>query len=202
MNIILDNSILDNFPLENHEYLVDPEYYESKSGVNEYRLYSYLSQFFNDCVILDIGTLTGRSAVSLSYNPKNKVISYDVIDHIRNPWHKIYTKPNIEFRIKNVLEDLTPELVSKCKIIVIDIDHREVIEKQILDRLRELKFSGIILLDDIKHPSVELYILMQNLWNNIPEKKYDISKYGHFSGTGLVLMNIDINIILGIPNLN
>ncbi len=42
---------------------------------------------------------------------------------------KIYTKDNIEFRIKNVLDDLTSELVSKTKIVMIDIDHFEVIER-------------------------------------------------------------------------
>ena len=54
MIIPISNQILDNFKLINHEYLVTQEYYETKSGVQEYRLYSYLSTFFNNTIILDI----------------------------------------------------------------------------------------------------------------------------------------------------
>ena len=46
--ILISNSILDDFSLINHEYLVDTDYYDLKSGVNEYRLYSYLSTFYNN----------------------------------------------------------------------------------------------------------------------------------------------------------
>jgi hypothetical protein len=37
---------------------------------------------------------------------------------------------------------------------------------------------------------------MQKLWNSINHKKYDITKYGHLSGSGIVLMNTDIEIEL------
>ncbi len=194
--INLDNNILDNFKLKNHDYLVDNEYgksiaYDYKSGVNEYRLYSYLSTFFNNSTILDIGTLNGRSAVALSHNDSNQVISYNLKDHIKDPTHKIYTKSNIEFRIKDVLDDLTKELVSKCKIVMIDIDHLEVIERKIIKKLKELGFSGIILLDDIHHPKPHIRKEMNKLWNGLKYKKYDVTKYGHCSGTGLLLMNIE-----------
>lgn len=45
MEIELNKSILDNFELHNFEYLVTPTYYNLYSGVQEYRLYSYLSTF-------------------------------------------------------------------------------------------------------------------------------------------------------------
>lgn len=197
MNIVITNTILDNFNLKNQDYLVSKDFYELKSGRQEYRLYSYLTTFFNNTTILDIGTCDGRSAVSLSHNETNTVISYDIIDVINNHQHKIYTKPNIVFKIKNVLEDLTADLLSKCKIIMIDIDHYETIEKQIIDRLYELNFSGIILLDDItNHPDQQINICMNRLWNNIQHKKYDVTRYGHWSGTGIILMNTDINLIL------
>jgi len=89
--IHIDNEILDNFNLINREYLVNESYYDSKSGVNEYRLYSYLSTFFNNTTILDIGTFDGRSAVALSHNETNKVISYNITDDIQNNRHKIYS---------------------------------------------------------------------------------------------------------------
>ena len=197
MNIIVSQQMLDNFTLENQDYLPDITYYNLNSGVQEYRLYSYITTFFNNITILDIGTSTGRSSVALSHNSSNKVISYDIIDAINDRNHKIYTKPNIEFRIKDILDDLNEDFIKNVKIVMIDIDHLETIELKILNKLRELKFKGIILLDDIsRHPELHIKECMDRLWASIPEKKYDVTQYGHWSGTGIVIMNDDINIIL------
>jgi predicted O-methyltransferase YrrM len=198
MSIYITNQVLDNFDLINRDYLVAQDFYDLKSGQQEYRLYSYLTTFFNNITILDIGTCQGRSAVALSYNSSNRVISYDIEDHIKNSNHKIYTKSNIEFRIKNVLDDLTEDFIKNVKIVMIDIDHFEKNELMILNRLREIKFSGIILLDDIKnHYDISIKQAMDKLWQGITEKKYDVTQYGHWSGTGLVIMNSDIDIVLG-----
>jgi hypothetical protein len=196
MKIKISNEILDKFELKNHKYLVDTNYYDLKSGQQEYRLYSYLTTFFNNCIILDIGTHQGRSAVSLSHNISNKVISYNIVDEIPDKSHIIYKKLNIDFRIKNVLNDLTRDLVQKVKIVMIDIDHFGKIEGLILNKLYQQGFSGIILLDDIHHPQPREKILMENLWKNINIKKYDLTNYGHFSGTGVVLMNTNIDLEL------
>jgi hypothetical protein len=194
MKIHINNDILDDFKLKNHEYIVDPTSYDLPPGQDGYKLYSYLTTFFDNSVILDIGTYYGTSAVSLSHNETNKVLSYNIIDGINNPQHRIYTKKNIEFRIKNVLEDLTQELVSKIKIVMIDIDHFEVIEREIIERLDELGFSGIIILDDIHHPSPREGEAMQRLWNSLEYEKYDVTEHAHWSGTGLIVMNCDINL--------
>lgn len=196
MNITLSNELLDKFELKNQDFLVDKNYYDLKSGQQEYRLYSYLSTLFNDIKILDIGTYNGRSAVSLSHNENNKVISYNINDDIKDLNHKIYTKSNIEFLIKNVLDDLNEEFLNDVKIVLIDIDHFYTIEKLIIDKLKELNYDGIILLDDIIHPSPKEFEAMQKLWNEIEDEKYDITKYGHWSGTGLINLSKDIKIIL------
>lgn len=193
MIIDISNDILDNFTLKNHEYLVDKNYYDLKSGSQEYRLYSYLTTFFNNITILDIGTLNGRSAVSLSHNETNNVISYDIENKINNDNHPIYSKPNIRFNIKNVLDDLNEDIIKKCKIILIDIDHYETIETIIIKKLKELKFSGLVILDDItNHPDPVINKCMNRLWDNISETKHDFTKYGHSSGTGVIVMNDDI----------
>ena len=147
---------------------------------------------FNNCFILDIGTHQGRSAVSLSHNSSNKVISYNIVDQIPDKSHLIHKKLNIEFRIKNVIDDLKKDFISKVKIVMIDIDHFGRIESLILNKLYQCGFSGIILLDDIHHPQPREKLLMENLWKNINLKKYDLTQYGHFSGTGVVIMNSDI----------
>ena len=60
MELPISNDILNNFNLKNHEYLVDPTYYDLPSGEQEYKLYSYLTTFFDNAIILDIGTTNGR----------------------------------------------------------------------------------------------------------------------------------------------
>jgi predicted O-methyltransferase YrrM len=194
MIIPISNEILDNFSLKNKNYLVNKDYYENLSGDQEYRLYSYLSTFFNETTILDIGTLDGRSAIALSHNETNNVISYDIYNHINNNNHAIYSKSNIKFNIKNVLDDLNEELIKRVKIVMIDIDHYETIENQIIKRLKDLNFSGLIILDDItKHPDPTINVCMNRLWNNIQGDKYDFTKYGHWSGTGVIVVNDDIS---------
>ena len=49
------------------------------AGQSEYRLYAWLSKQFNNTTILDVGTRTGGSALALSYNEKNNVISLSLI---------------------------------------------------------------------------------------------------------------------------
>ncbi len=196
-NIQISNKILDGFSLKNHEYLVDSSYYDDKSGIQEYRLYSYLTEFFNEITILDIGTFTGRSTVALSHNESNRVISYNIVDEIQHPNHPIYKKSNIEFRIKDVLDDLTRDFIQSynVQIVIIDIDGYGKAEKQIIERLRDIGFSGIIILDDTHHPDKEIGKCMKQLWAELDEisrngmTKYEFTPYGHCSGTGVLLMN-------------
>ena len=197
-DLILSNTILDNFMLKNKELLnlnnLHAQWYENLSGINEYRFYSYLSTLFNNIVILDIGTGFGISAVALSHNENNHVISYNLINQIRDN-SKIYTKKNITFKIKNVLEDLTEDFIKNIKIIMIDIDHFGEEERKIIDRLEQLNYSGIVILDDIHHPWEKEGKCMKELWESINYTKYDITKYGHNTGTGIFFMNFNINII-------
>ena len=36
---------------------------------------------------------------------------------------------------------------------------------------------------------------MNKLWDNLEYTKYDVTKYGHFSGTGIIIMNDDITFL-------
>ena len=57
-------------------------------------------------------------------------------------------------------------------------------KKRIFDALKKKGFSGIVLVDDIK-----LTEGIKTFWNEIEHKKYDLTKYGHWSGTGLVIFD-------------
>lgn len=148
------------------------------AGVSEYRLYAYLSTFFKNSTILDIGTRTGGSALALSYNPTNQVISYDLVEHGASN----IEKENITWKIQDFMEDETLDW-KNIAIIMIDVDpHDGSQEREMMDWLREKNWKGILIHDDIgpDWPDIQL------MWNEIPEKKFDVTEIAHMSGTGIV----------------
>lgn len=152
------------------------------SGQSPFKLYAYLSTLFNNSVILDVGTEYGNSALSFSYNESNTIISYNIVEEGASN----ITKDNIVWKVMDFRNDDYIDY-DNVKIISIDVDpHDGKQEVDMIDFLKEKKWSGILLLDDI-HKNEE----MKNFWNylDFPEnKKYDISSIGHCSGTGLILM--------------
>lgn len=165
-------------------YSNNADYYQFidtyQSSIHALKLYAYLSEQVNDSVILDIGTKCGNSAVALSFNEKNKVISYDLVD----AWGYLENikKENITFKIGNFMEDnfINYEDVS---IILIDVDpHDGKQEPPMIEFLEKNNWSGLILLDDIKWEFEEL----RKMWDNFNYEKYDLTDIGHFSGTGLI----------------
>jgi hypothetical protein len=147
-------------------------------GNSEYCLYNYLSDYFEDSIILDIGTGGGGSSKALGANLKNKIISFDLL--VRR---EIPQSPNIEYRLGEFVEDKTIDY-SNVSIIMIDVDpHDGEKEPKMIKYLEDIKWSGILLLDDIKFyrfPELERY------WNSLPYEKYDLTDIGHESGTGLI----------------
>ncbi|MAR18910.1 MAG: hypothetical protein CML44_06005 [Rhodobacteraceae bacterium] len=148
------------------------------AGQSEYRLYAYLSTCFNDSVILDVGTRVGGSALALSYNENNRVISYDLVEQGAS---KI-VKDNIEFKIQDFREDETLNY-DEISIIMIDVDpHDGVQEVEMMEFLNDKGWKGIILLDDIGPAWPEV----QDMWDAIEDPTIDVTEVGHMSGTGLV----------------
>lgn len=152
--------------------------YSYLKNYNEhYRLLKYISLQYNNVIILDLGTACGHSALALSQNKTNKIITYDLnkrsnlLDNIDN--------------IERVLLDcnlMNNDIIESAKVILLDIDpHNGEQEIEFYYKLKNANFKGILLCDDIN-----LNEGMKEFWETINEEKYDISEYGHFSGTGLV----------------
>jgi hypothetical protein len=163
----------------NMYYSPEPNFWVDPAGRTELHLYSYLAEKVNDSLILDIGTRFGGSAIALSSNPTNTVISYDVI-----PWqtHAQLRKDNILLRIGDFMLDSTVDY-SKVSIIMIDVDpHDGIQEPPMLRYLEDVGWSGLLLLDDIgsEWPAIE------QMWAALPYEKYDVTDIGHWSGTGLI----------------
>ena len=149
------------------------------AGQSEYRLYAWLSTQFNNTTILDVGTRTGGSALALSYNETNKVMSYDLQEQGASSG---ISKSNVQFNIKDFREDDTLDF-DNISIIMLDVDpHDGVQEEEMFEWFEEKEWKGLVLLDDIgpQWPEIE------DFWNRITFPKLNVTEVGHMSGTGLV----------------
>ncbi len=150
-------------------------WYYKNDPAAPYALLSNMSQLFDVVDIYDIGTFEGLSAVALSSNQYNNVISYDIVNYVT------VTKPhNVEFKIGNFFED--PKVL-QSPLISFDTDpHDGVIEAQFHKWVLEKEYHGWVVYDDI-----HLNPMMRDFWASIETEKYDLTDIGHYSGTGLVV---------------
>lgn len=179
------NEYLNRIDLSKYDELlnIDPEYknyFLDVSGKEHYRLLTYISNLFNEINILDIGTNRGFSAVALSDNKNNAVISYDLIryESIKTLMNSEILN-NVEFKLGNFIES---EDLDKYKIILLDTDHDGKFEKIVIEHLEKVKWNGILLMDDILY-----FPALTEIWNNLKQEKCNLTKTGHISGTGMVI---------------
>ena len=175
----VDSSFINKYydKLKNIELEHDPYYFHGESGKEHYRLLIYISNLLDNVTIFDVGTNKCMSALALSSNPLNRVKSFDIINLLpENP-----IVDNIEY----ILGDSTKDLdLLKSPIIFLDVDHDGTYEDIFYNHLKSINWKGILILDDI-----HLNEPMKKFWEIITEEKYDITKIGHWSGTGLVIFN-------------
>lgn len=179
MNITLDLATIGQMDLSRFLPHVAPEYREffpGEPGREHYKLLAYLASQFDGATIFDVGTDAGCSAMALSHHVNNHVISYDIVNRRRSD----FRLPNVEFRIGNVLEH-GDELV-RAPLISLDTAHEGPFEHEFYQFLAASPFRGLLVLDDIY-----LNEPMKAFWDSITHKKFDVTNFGHWSGTGLVI---------------
>ena len=178
------------------------------SDIEHYHaLLAHLSTYYNDSIIIDLGTHNGGSAAALSYNKSNRVYTFDIIpteeavelfkedkyknityiigNCIENNW---YGQPLGPFST-NLSEPLKSEkeMFLSSELIFLDIDpHDGVQEPQVLDFLITNNWKGVMVCDDIGHQHPP----MHDWWNSIELPTYVIrNKYGALKGTGVICFN-------------
>ncbi len=170
---------------------IDHNEFHCPSGKEHYKLLSHISTFFNNAIILDIGSHRGASATALSYNSSNKIYSFDIEDRIVEYQDSPKSIENINFHIMNIFENLEDpkwkNLILDSSLIFLDIDpHEGNLEYQFYLWLERNNYQGIIIFDDIHY----FQGMKDNLWNKIDSsKREDITHLGHWSGTGIVQFN-------------
>jgi hypothetical protein len=150
-------------------------YFTKPAGTEHYRLLAYLSSLYSHRLILDVGTFHGASAVALSANPLVQVISYDIQNHRTLD----IQRNNLEFRVKDVLED--KDRLAQASLILLDTFHDGGFEREFVRCLQSIGFRGTLLLDD-----THLNEAMESFWGETRLPKTDLTRVGHWSGTGAV----------------
>lgn len=190
MQISIDQNCLNNLPLKDlYKFCtgISKQYFLLNSGQEPYRLLYYFANLFNDSIIIDLGTSNGGSAIALSHNKTNQIFSFDIVDRCQtsflqneNNFENMPSFSNVDFI---VTEDFRKYLgiILKSPLIYLDIAHDGIWENILFELLIKYNYKGIMILDDI-HEFPEL----KKFWNNISIKKIDLTKYGHWSGTGLI----------------
>lgn len=152
------------------------KYFLGDAGAEHYRLLASYSYKYNNNTLLDVGTFKGCSAIALSFNPHNKVVSFDIANQatVKKP-------ENVEFVVGDILQESYQALLLDSPFIVLDTFHNGVFEREFLAHLRALNWHGTLMMDDIY-----LNDEMRAVWKEITERKTDMSRLGHWTGTGVI----------------
>ena len=194
--LLLNNKLIDEINLNLfNEYLYETqsEPFLKLRDVNDnesrqhdyYRTLALISTFISDSIIFDIGTGHGYSALSLSYNNTNNVYSFDVN---RSRKLEIKNKKNINFIIGDALEH---SKILEAKIIYLDTAHDGIFERKCIKFLEDNNWRGLLIMDDCFYSE---YPELTKIYNEFEYKKFDITKYGHFSGTALIDFNNELEL--------
>lgn len=178
MNLTLDAAVIAQVDLSRFLPHVPPDYrdfFPGEPGREHYKLLAHLSTLFTGVTIVDIGTDAGCSAMALSYNPANRVVSYDLVNRRRAD----IQLPNVEFRVRDALADADEWFASP--LISLDVAHDGTYEDVFYAHLSKAGYKGLLVLDD-----VYLNDEMKRFWGTITHQKADITAVGHWSGTGIV----------------
>lgn len=180
--MIIDEKDLNSIDLSELGHLI-PElgfrgYFLDSPGKEHYKLLAYFSSLYNNSVMLDIGTYKGCSSLALSYNSSNTIYSYDLNPHLRN----VTPPDNVTYIVDNIINGKHDGIINSSVFILLDTDHNGGFERDFYQYILDLKWKGILMLDDI-----HLNQPMKQFWESIKEEKHNVSSIGHHSGTGLVI---------------
>ncbi len=200
--IVIDNSVNEQDLTHLYKYVEwhdkGREYLLKPAGLEHYKLLSHIvKQLPDNASVVDIGTYFGASALALSTNPNVKVITYDLywwlpIGHTgerdgvltvveRAP--SVLEVDNIFVRMCNCLKE--PEELKKASIIMLDVDpHDGRQELDILDKLAEIGYKGLVICDDIR-----LNENMMKFWSYVKYKKINVTSVAHSTGTGIIIFD-------------
>jgi len=156
-----------------------------------YRLLPALCDAFRARRVVEIGTWKGQSAAAFLASPAvEHVDTFDLV-----PWTEIegsiLKDADFGSRLTQHIDDLGDlnvfaryeKLLASADLILADGPKDGIFEASFFSRLCALKPQQpqLVLLDDIR------LMTMVGLWRDLPSPKLDLTSFGHWAGTGLLL---------------
>lgn len=194
----LDAQDIENIDFSEFRYITDTNNdsildskFNNVPGKEHFKLLAYLSTKFDNIHITDIGgSHQCRSTLALSYHPTNTVTLIDTCFEI-NENSPLLQKNNIRYiKNQNIFEQIEDyrELLLTSTIIFIDLDKSDNNSNQfkLYEFLKRNNYQGILICDDIWISEN----VRNNFWYKVEDDyKYDITEYGHSTGTGFITFN-------------
>ena len=160
-----------------------------------YKLLAGLIAHIRPSTVVEVGTFLGLSALAIRkiLPPAGRLVTFDVF-----PWDSfsatcLRQSDFSDGRIEQRLGDLADpkffrdhvELLAKAQVIFLDGPKNLIFERAFLENLKTVPFieTPLLVIDDIRLWN------MLDIWREIQLPKLDITSLGHFTGTGLVMLN-------------
>ena len=156
-----------------------------------YKILSGIIQAIDAKNLIDIGTYTGMSArVMIDFSStESRIQTYDIVSW--NHFNSHLTPTDFDNKCTQHLVDLSQTSVfnehlpylDNADLIFCDAPKDGLFEEKFLTNLSHASFSSkprYLMLDDIR------FLNMASLWRSIASPKFDLTSFGHWSGTGIV----------------
>lgn len=159
-----------------------------------YSILAALCSLLEPSVVVEIGTAEGLSALSMltALPPQSTLVTFDLVPWQRYPrcclTEEDFRGGRLEQRIANLADPVTfaanLQTLSKAALIFMDGPKDGVFEPSFLQLLSKNRPPGgsLLVLDDIRIWN------MLGVWRKLPFPKLDLTSFGHWLGTGLVLI--------------
>jgi predicted O-methyltransferase YrrM len=164
-----------------------------------YRLLGALVQVLAPRTVVEIGTATGASALSmLKFMAANtRLVTFDLVPWQQCPGHILTESDFRDGRLVQSIDDITvrdglmrhADLVQAADLIFVDAAKDGVMEERLLKLLCDMPFANraVVVFDDIR-----LYNMLAT-WRRIASPKIDLTCFGHFTGTGVIYSPIRLS---------
>jgi len=169
-----------------------PPYFPDIWPGEHYRLLAGFVSVLNPRVVIEIGTGSGLSALSMKkYLPQDsKMVTFDITPYKSLLDTCLRDDDFRDGRLVQYIDDLSnPSIIPKylglleeANVIFVDAAKDGTMEKMLLDNFRTISFREklVIIFDDIRVWN------MLKIWRDISSPKLDLTSFGHWSGTGIV----------------
>ncbi len=157
-----------------------------------YKLLAGLVEALQPRVVIEIGTATGMSALTLMERlpAEGRIVTFDVVPWTQVPGAVLRPEDMVPGRLEQYVADLCDpsvaavhrELLQSADLIFMDAAKDGQMERQFLSLFDSLAFrnSPVAIFDDIRLWN------MLDIWRGVRRPKLDLTSFGHWSGTGLV----------------